>query len=131
MAKHIIVLSTLDTKGDEAFHLKHLIEMKGFRVTHVDTAMGGEPSMPMDVSAQEVAEAGGGNISEIRSSKKDRACNADHDEGRHPLTPFPIGKTYDRAFLDLRPRVKDLFHLTGIDVFSAGNNHILKPVHDI
>ena len=69
MAKHIIILSTLDTKGDEAAYLKQRIEAEGFRVTLLDTAIGGEPSMPADISAKAVAEAGGGNIHEIRSSK--------------------------------------------------------------
>jgi uncharacterized protein (UPF0261 family) len=69
MAKHIIILSTLDTKGDEAAYLKKRIEAEGFRVTLLDTGIGGEPSIPADISAKAVAEAGGGNIHDIRSSK--------------------------------------------------------------
>lgn len=69
MAKHIIILSTLDTKGDEAAYLKQRIEAGGFKATLVDTAIGGEPSMPADISAEAVAKAGGGNIHEIRASK--------------------------------------------------------------
>ena len=69
MVKHIIILSTLDTKGEEASYLKHLIKIQGFHVTLLDTAIGGEPSIPADISSEEVAQAGGGNIHEIRSSK--------------------------------------------------------------
>ena len=29
------------------------------------------------------------------------------------------------------PGAKDLLHLTGIDVFSAGNNHLLKPICNV
>jgi len=79
MAKHIIILSTLDTKADEALYLKSRIETGSHQVTLLDTSIGGEPSVPSDVSAEEVAEAGGGNIHEIRSSK---------DTGR--VTPIMI-----------------------------------------
>jgi len=67
--KTIILVSTLDTKGAEAAFLKKLIQERGHRVILLDTNTGGEPSLPPDISAKEVAEAGGGNIDEIRKMK--------------------------------------------------------------
>ncbi|MGB9299087.1 MAG: Tm-1-like ATP-binding domain-containing protein [Anaerolineae bacterium] len=79
MAKNIVIVATLDTKGEEASYLKELIEKRGHKAILVDTNMGGEPSIKPDISAGEVAKAGGGNIQEIRASK---------DRGK--LTPIMI-----------------------------------------
>src|SRR4030043_2386838 len=69
MKKTIVIVSTLDTKGSEAAFLKNLIQERGHRVILLDTNTGGEPSLPPDISAKEVAEAGGGNIEEMRKMK--------------------------------------------------------------
>jgi uncharacterized protein (UPF0261 family) len=70
MTKTIAIVCTLDTKGEEAKYLKELIEARGHKTILVDTNMGGEPTITPDVSAEEVARAGGGDIREIRASKK-------------------------------------------------------------
>ena len=67
--KTIVLVSTLDTKGSEAAFLKGLIQERGYRVILLDTNTGGEPSIPPDISAKEVVEAGGGNIEEMRKMK--------------------------------------------------------------
>jgi uncharacterized protein (UPF0261 family) len=67
--KTIVLISTLDTKGPEAAFLKKLIGKRGHRVILIDTSTGGEPSIPPDISAKEVAKAGGGNIEEMRKLK--------------------------------------------------------------
>jgi len=67
--KTIILVSTLDTKGVEAAFLKKLIQERGHRVILLDTNTGGEPSLPPDISAGEVAKAGGGDIQVIRKMK--------------------------------------------------------------
>jgi len=64
--KKIVLVSTLDTKGSEAALLKKLIQERGHRVVLLDTNTGGEPSVPPDISAIEVAKAGGWDIEEIR-----------------------------------------------------------------
>jgi uncharacterized protein (UPF0261 family) len=69
MNKHIVILSTLDTKGKEAQVLKNLIEARGFKTLLMDTSIGGEPAIPPDIPSEEVASAGGGNITEIRASR--------------------------------------------------------------
>jgi len=67
--KTIVLLSTLDTKGSEAAFLKALIQERGHRVILLDINTGGNPSLRPDISAKEVAEAGGGNIDDIRKTK--------------------------------------------------------------
>jgi uncharacterized protein (UPF0261 family) len=70
MSKTIAIVCTLDTKGEEAKYLKELIEARGHKTILIDTNMGGEPAITSDISAEEVAKAGGGDIREIRASKK-------------------------------------------------------------
>lgn len=69
MPKHIVILSTLDTKGKEAKYLKDLIEARGWKTILMDTSIGGEPTLAPDISSEEVARLGGGNIQEIRASR--------------------------------------------------------------
>jgi uncharacterized protein (UPF0261 family) len=66
LQKTIVLVSTLDTKGSEAAFLKDLIQARGHRVILMDINTGGEPSIPPDISSKEIAEAGGGNIDEMR-----------------------------------------------------------------
>ena len=70
MSKTIAIVCTLDTKGEEAKYLKELIEARGHKTILIDTNMGGEPTITPDVSAEEIARLGGGDIREIRASKK-------------------------------------------------------------
>lgn len=67
--KKIVLVSTLDTKGTEAAVLKGLIQERGHRVILLDTNTGGEPSIPADISAKEVAKAVGWDIEEIKKMK--------------------------------------------------------------
>jgi len=69
MQKTIVIISTLDTKGSETAFLKNLIQERGHRVILLDTNTGSEPSIPPDISSEEIAEAGGGNIDELRRMK--------------------------------------------------------------
>jgi len=81
MQKTIVIVSTLDTKGQEAAFLKSLIQKRGHRVILLDTNTGGEPSILPDISAQEVAKAGGSDIDEIRKIKDTAKVSAIMVEG--------------------------------------------------
>ncbi len=70
MSKTIAIVCTLDTKGEEAKYLKELIEARGHKTILIDTNMGGEPTITPDISAEEVARLGGGDIRDIRASRK-------------------------------------------------------------
>jgi uncharacterized protein (UPF0261 family) len=67
--KTIVLVSTLDTKGAEAAFLKKLIQERGHRIILLDTNTGGEPSIPPDISAKEIAKSVGCNIEEVRKIK--------------------------------------------------------------
>jgi len=67
--KTIVLVATLDTKGAEAVFLKSLIQERGHRVILLDINTGGEPPVPPDISAKEVARAGGWEIEEIRKMR--------------------------------------------------------------
>ncbi len=64
--KTIIVVATLDTKGREAQYLREAIEERGHQALVIDTSVTGEPAARADISREEVAEAGGKPMSELR-----------------------------------------------------------------
>jgi uncharacterized protein (UPF0261 family) len=66
--KHIVVLCSLDTKGNEASYLKACIGNMGMQPILLDTGFGGKALVPADIDAGEVAEAGGGDIDALRVS---------------------------------------------------------------
>ncbi len=71
MAKTIVLVGALDTKGSDYAFVKAEIERRGHRALVVDTSVTGEPGFEADVSAAEVAEAGGSSLDELRA-KADR-----------------------------------------------------------
>ena len=74
MAKTIVITGTLDTKGQEFAFLKELIEKEGLRTLVVDFGVMGEPAFEPDVTRQEVATAGGGDLAILSSGDhKDEA----------------------------------------------------------
>ena len=71
-SKKIVVLGTLDTKGEQIGFLKDHIAQEGHKAIVFDLSMGGTPLFEADVTPQEIAQAGGKDIEEIKSST-DRA----------------------------------------------------------
>jgi len=69
MSKSIVIITSLDTKGEEALFLKGLIETRGHRVVLTDIGTGAETSIKADYTSKEVAKAGGGDIQVIRKMK--------------------------------------------------------------
>jgi uncharacterized protein (UPF0261 family) len=66
--KHIVLIGTLDTKGEEIGYLKELILGRGYRPLIIDIGSGGEPRLEADITADEVARAAGTEIEKLRSS---------------------------------------------------------------
>ena len=64
-SKTIVIVATLDTRGDEVEFLKELIENKGHSVIAVDVGVMGGPHMPGDFTREEVAEAGGRSLQQL------------------------------------------------------------------
>jgi len=63
----IVIIGTLDTKGDKVAYLKQLIEGKGEKTLVIDSGVLGSPSFQADISRERVAEAAGGSLKEIAS----------------------------------------------------------------
>ena len=68
----ILIISTLDTKGEETLYLKNSIEKAGGRPMVMDLSMGipGADLPPAEIPSSAVAEAGGSTINEIRASRE-------------------------------------------------------------
>lgn len=74
MEKTIVITGALDTKGREFAFLKELIEKEGLRTLVVDFGVMGEPAFVPDITRQEVAIAGGGDLARLASGDhKDEA----------------------------------------------------------
>ena len=65
--KTIVLVGTLDTKGREYAFLKQRLELGGVDVLVVDCGTGGEPQLTPDITAAEVADAGGADHAALRS----------------------------------------------------------------
>lgn len=64
--KTIALIGALDTKGPEYAFVKHEIERRGQRAFVINTGVIDEPTLSADVSAAEVAQAGGVPLTELR-----------------------------------------------------------------
>ena len=74
MGKTVVITGSLDTKGKEFAFVKELIENEGLETLVIDFGVMGEPAFPPDITRQEVARAGGGDLSSLASGEhKDEA----------------------------------------------------------
>jgi len=76
MNKRILLIGSLDTKGEEFGYVQRMIRDSGDSTLIIDTGIMGDPVLKPDIHASEVAVAGGGTIHELRE-KKDRARAVD------------------------------------------------------
>ena len=76
MSKTIVVIGTLDTKGEHLQLLKEKIAARGRRAILMDMGMGGEPHMRADITAREIAGLMGMDTEEFRASR-DRFSKAE------------------------------------------------------
>lgn len=94
MAKTIALIGALDTKGKDFAFVKAEVERRGHRALVIDVGVVGEPGLAPDVPSEQVAEAGGVSLAELRE-KADKALAMDvmtkgvaevvkalHEEGR-------------------------------------------------
>lgn len=63
----VLLLGTLDTKGEELGYVRDLVEARGHRVQTVDVGILGDPPFEPDVGSDEVARSGGASLAELRS----------------------------------------------------------------
>ncbi|HPW37359.1 MAG: Tm-1-like ATP-binding domain-containing protein [Syntrophorhabdus sp.] len=76
MAKTIVILGTLDTKGEQLQLLKDKILARGHRAILMDMGMGSEPRVKPDITAREIAGLMGHDTEEFRASR-DRFAKAE------------------------------------------------------
>jgi uncharacterized protein (UPF0261 family) len=69
MAKPIVLVGSLDTKGEEFRFVRDLIHGHNLETIIVDFGVLGEPGFEADVSNEEVAAAGGSNLADLRASQ--------------------------------------------------------------
>ena len=67
MPSPIVVVGALDTKGVEFQFVRSLIRENGFETILVDFGVMGDPPFAPDVTADEVARAGGSTLAELRT----------------------------------------------------------------
>ena len=65
-SKNIVVIGTLATKGEQIGFLKDHIAQEGHKAIVFDLSMGGTPLFGADITPQEIAQAGGKDIEEIK-----------------------------------------------------------------
>mgnify|MGYP001819521130 FL=1 len=69
MKKSVLVISTLDTKGQETLYLKDKLKTIGLAPILMDISGRGSDIAGIDIHAARVAEAGGGAFEEMKSSR--------------------------------------------------------------
>src|ERR1700677_68952 len=67
MTRTIAIIAAFDTKGTEARYIESIISKRGHRSLTIDVGVIADPQIAADISAREVAEAGGGELTELRS----------------------------------------------------------------
>lgn len=68
--KYIVLIGTLDTKGEEIGYLKEFILARGHQPLVIDIGSGGEPKLDADITSDEVALAAGAKIKELQNSSE-------------------------------------------------------------
>jgi uncharacterized protein (UPF0261 family) len=69
MPKSVLVISTLDTKGQETLYLKDKLSAIGLAPVVMDISGRGSDITGIDIPAARVAEAGGGDFEEMKTSR--------------------------------------------------------------
>ncbi|MCS7038536.1 MAG: Tm-1-like ATP-binding domain-containing protein [Caldilineales bacterium] len=67
MAKPVVLVGALDTKGAEFQFVRELLQAQGLETILVDFGVLGEPVVPPDIGSDEVARAAGSSLAELRS----------------------------------------------------------------
>ena len=67
--KSILLVATLDTKGEETEYIKKIIESMGHKVIIADDGILDKPQIKADISRQEIASAAGSSIEALVSQR--------------------------------------------------------------
>jgi uncharacterized protein (UPF0261 family) len=64
----VVLIASLDTKHDEVIFLRELLEAEGIAVRLLDFGIKNDPATVPDVTATEIAQRGGGDLSQLRQA---------------------------------------------------------------
>ena len=92
----VVVVGTLDTKGEEIGFARDVIEAQGVDVHVVDTGVMGDPEFDPDTSAEAVAEAGGESLAALR----DRGDRGEAMDVMGRGAAAVVSRLYDEGELD-------------------------------
>jgi len=70
VAKHILIIGTLDTKGEETLYMRSAVEALGLTSILMDISLRGGADSPAEITPALVAAAGGSSLQEISSSQQ-------------------------------------------------------------
>lgn len=70
MAKTVVILGALDTKGKDFAFVRHLFEQHGLRTLVIDFGVLGGPAFTPDIDRARVAAVGGGDLAALRSGRR-------------------------------------------------------------
>ncbi len=70
MQKAVLIISTLDTKGEETLYLRDKVASLGMKPLLMDISMRGKGPSPAEITPAMVAEAGGSTMEEIHASRE-------------------------------------------------------------
>ena len=65
--KNILIVATMDTKGQEAAFMKGCLEKIGIPVTLLDAGIMGKSAISVDIRREQVAETGGKSLDDVRN----------------------------------------------------------------
>lgn len=100
MHKIIVIVATLDTRGDEALFLKERIEGGGCDTIVVDPGIMGEPDFKGDVTREEVAKAGGKSLTDLVDDALKGASRGSGTAVMSKGLTIIVKDLYDRGKLD-------------------------------
>jgi uncharacterized protein (UPF0261 family) len=66
MSKTILLIGTLDTKGEEYGYVRELITARRHQTLLMNAGVTGEPGLTPDIEAEAVAQAGGSSLTDLR-----------------------------------------------------------------
>ncbi len=81
MAKTIVIMGTLDTKGEELKYVKEQIQRRGHKTLVIDGGVLGQPAFAPDISRETVAGAVGADLKEIVAARDEGKAVAAMSQG--------------------------------------------------